>query len=175
MIIDCDASKCRCRRFNVLGDTAASKENAKEVQTNTTLSEDLLVWKNRSNRKSNGFCNLHCSSSSIQHRISFAIPKTHRKSLASLATVCCVTINQQQCSVRPIEARLLFSSTIKWARPFTASLTLPLMGPGTWPWQWPRLQVKDFDFWMDAYAPQGTWLENCEQKHWWLILVNIFS
>lgn len=54
-----------------------------------------------------------------------------------LATVCCVTINQQQCLVRPIEARLLFSSTIKWARPFTASLTLLLIGPGTWSWQWP--------------------------------------
>lgn len=68
-----------------------------------------------------------------------------------LATVCCVTINQQQCWVRPIEARLLFSSTIKWARPFTASLTLLLIGPGTWPWQWPCLEVTDFDFWRDAW------------------------
>ena len=95
--------------------------------------------KNRSNRKSNGLPNLHCSSNiqpppASQYKKNMAKVK-HPRPL--LATVCCVTINQQQCLFRPIEARLLFSSTIKWARPFTASLTLLLIGPGTWSWQWP--------------------------------------
>lgn len=88
-----------------------------------------------------------------------------------LATVCCVTINQQQCLFRPIEARLLFSSTIKWARPFTASLTLLLIGPGTWSWQWPCFS-RTLTF--EGMHMHHNAIGKLRTKHWWLILA-IFS